>query len=487
MSSIQSIQPLKTHPTARSATLWRRAITGAIIIAVVGFAGACFLATSSHAATVATPEQFFQTSGRFSSFSFFDNNRSGQANSNQQSASDSYGRFDLSMTARPRERWSATITASSLIQFGASNQDSRVGSDSPTAVHPVSRTHLSNLLSIREAYGALRFREDLKLYVGRQALGVAQDALIGSYDRSLNLLAFDGFKLEGGAGFGKLSASYIKLGELSTLGGVGNPASDPETSMILLSLKPKDPSRYIENLELFFSQVLKDETTNDLATDVVIKAGAQNYQQYGLAATGFFSVIKAAFVGVYQNGQIEKTATKDIKIFASMFDIKFSLISEITAPLRLSVSYHVDTGDDLSTTDRQETYQAGFYDYRLYGGKMDVFRWGNLRSFRFDAGWDVNELLLVSVSYIKYLKSRGDVAAKLGWRYDGPGLLSTNTNSSEVDLGQELAVSAEWRFENNTKIGAQVGLMKLGDAFRLGLPTADATVLQTSLSGQLQF
>ena len=146
-----------------------------------------------------------------------------------------------------------------------------------------------------------------------------------------------------------------------------------------------------------------------------------------------------------------------------MFDLMVGYGLPETMGLKLSAGYHMDSGDDASTTDKNEGYQSLFYDRHNYAGLMDVLDWGNLSYFNVNASIMPAEDLEAGLGFYMFSRSKDTGAVTFGQGFNNT---PATTLASGSALGSEVDVFANKAYGPDMKVGARYSMFMPGDALK---------------------
>jgi hypothetical protein len=213
-------------------------------------------------------------------------------------------------------------------------------------------------------------------------------------------------------------------------------------------------------------------------------AGTQNMQHIGATlggdVVGFMYKVTAAF----QFGTFNKTPALEQKQSANMFDLMVGYGLPETLGLKVSAGYHMDSGDDSTTDDKNNTYQGLFYDRHNYAGLMDVVNWGNLTYWNINASIMPMEDLEAGLGFYMFSRSKDTAVTNFG-----RGIASTASvaGTSDKSLGSEIDVFANKSYGPDLKIGARYSMFMPGDAMKNGTVRQDKTAHEGYLQASVAF
>ena len=166
-----------------------------------------------------------------------------------------------------------------------------------------------------------------------------------------------------------------------------------------------------------------------------------------------------------------------------MFDVMVGTGMPETMGLKLSVGYHMDSGDDAAADDKQEAYQTQAYDSHNYAGLMDVVNWGNLSYLSINASLMPMEDTEAGVGLYMFSKSKEN-----GTTSAGPGVIGgAATIGNKKDIGNEIDLWANKSYGNDMKIGARIGMFMPGAAIKDTTAGTDKTVTDFLVQASMGF
>lgn len=388
---------------------------------------------------------------------------------NPANKSDIEGRLKLGVTMRKGENLQAHITLLHGTIFGADKAADATLAN-PTAYNTMST---NNGVLVNQAYGWWKAAEGVTLKAGRFNVEIGGGEFFSADNWKLVPITHEGFQVGFDTSFAAFNAYLIKDKELTPNAGMD---SDPEQHNIILTGDLKNMPEVIKTANLTLVQVSRSENA---------AAGSANAQHIGLTVGG--DIAGFSYKGVYghQMGVGSKTAAGETKLAGNMFDVTVGYGLPETMGLKFWANYHQDSGDDNGADDKNNEYQALYYDSHKYGGAMDMFGWGNLTYWNVGAAIVPAEDLEVGLSLFGFSKTKENGAVNTASNPNHRQTFAGLANKS--DLGMELDVYAAKKYGSSFQIDAHLGAFMPGAAFKDGAPKAEATIMQLMVAGTMMF
>jgi len=291
----------------------------------------------------------------------------------------------------------------------------------------------NNMVDLHEAYLNLEkiFGTPVNFRVGRQELNYGDERLIGSFGWSNNGRAFDGLKF-----------NYAQDG----------------INVDLFRMTIAEDSSVVTNDDVTLTGVYA--TLGGLIPNNTIDLYAINKNGNDSEILNFYTIgarLKGAVAGAdytlevpYQFGEMNDGAGSDLDLSAWAFAAKVGYtIPGAPMNIRIGAEYDYATGDDDSTDDDIDTFQALYPTNHAHFGIGDFTtatnRWSNIQAWSINAGADVIEKLRLYVAY---------------WDYS----LAEENSAGDDDLGSEIDLIATYKYSNNVSIEAGASRFMPDDA-----------------------
>ena len=437
---------------------------------------ALFLAALAVTTTaMAADEVEFKHSGDFRVRYFNDINSTGAESSGQKS--DTTGRFKWNISARKGEKLQGYLSLIHNSQFGA---QATYSGDYDTAT-------TNNLFLVNRAWGWWKATESLSFKVGRFGIEFGDGSIFAENDWDNYATAHEGLLASWDWEFARLALAGIKTHDFPQTLTTAAP-NDPERNVYLLIADVKNVPEAIKLANIHLVQVRSEANAAAGAT-----LTEQNFLQYGLTVGG--DVSNFLYKGTFslQNGSFNKTAALDQKINASMFDVMLGYQMPETMGLKISVGYHMDSGDDAAGaagTGDKKTYQAPYFDNHNYAGLMDVVDWGNLTYYNVNASLMIAEDLELGAGYYMFSRTSADALPTPGKNTRSnitKYATAAEVAEGEKALGSELDVFTNKSYDGGIKIGARFGLFMPGAYWKDGEAKRDKNLMDFMLQGSIPF
>ena len=241
-------------------------------------------------------------------------------------------------------------------------------------------------------------------------------------------------------------------------------AQDPETNATGLLYSHKMMPEFLKRADVHVIKVQKAFTAASTA------GYGQDIIRYGLSLGGDFAMIDWRAVYNAHSGDYivtgNGTAVTKSKADANMMEFELGANFEEFMKSRVYVLYHRDTGDDSTTTDKNEGYQSFFYDKHYNAGLMDVVGWGNLTDIALGYTMAPMDSTTVGLHYHMFSRteSRGAITAGLNGS-DATSNVNTGANAKDK-IGDELDLVATHNYDNGFSMTGRLGMFMPGDALK---------------------
>jgi hypothetical protein len=381
-------------------------------------------------------------------------NKSGSEASAAEQHTDARMKWDMNI--RKGEKLQAHVTLLHNARFGGALPDMNTGTQAS-----YSPTGTQNVLVVNRAWGWWRASDAVSFKVGRIGIEFADGAVFSENDWENVPYAHEGLDIAFDTSFAMFNVYGIKVAEL----GAGGGNSDPETNLYMATADLKNMPQAIKMANIH----LLDYVSNSTGT------GGANWQHVGLTVGGDVAGFMYKVTGAFQFGKSLNDVvapTTEQTLSANMFDVMVGYGLPETMGLKISAGYHMDSGDDSGTDDKNNAYQTLFYDKHNYAGLMDVVEWGNLSYWNINASIMPMEDLEAGVGFYMFSKTKSGGATTFG---RGIAMPAGNTgNTAESDLGSEIDIFANKSYGPDLKIGARYSMFNPGSALK-NVGTGQAT------------
>jgi hypothetical protein len=364
----------------------------------------------------------------------------------------------------------------------------------------------NNMLAVNEAYGTWLVNDDFVLRFGRGGLTMGDGSVISTNDWQPVPTSFDGVLGTYDMDFGRFSAWVIKfsqydngtaalpykvLGNNPATSGAAN--SDPEADAYGLSFDLKRMPEWLKMVNIHVIQNSKDNTPGAFysaayAADPTSRMG-QNILRYGLALGGNAGMFdyKADVAGMNGNyycggsiatGCASTGGVQALSASAMMAQGELGLNFPEFMKARVFAKYHYDSGDSDTAANQTsvKAYDPYFYDRHAGSGNMEVIGWGNLTFYT--AGLSVMPTDQTNVTLQYYYFQKTESAGRMNpGRF---GDMMAFTSDQDDNLGQEVDLIAEHKYDGGFAIMTSVGLFMPGSSVKNGLAEDPAGQLMTA-------
>lgn len=416
----------------------------------------------------------FKNGGEFRVRYENDVNRTGQEASQQQA--NTQARMKWNVTARKGEKTQAFLSLINNTQLG--NGGAGGGANGTMAANTSSADATNatqkNSLIVSRAWGWWKASDSVSLKVGRMGIEIADGAVLAEDDYFAYPTTWEGLNAAFDTGFAALNFWAVKTAENAPA--LNN--SDPETNSYVLSADLKNMPEVVKMANVHLIQTNGDDTG----------AGSQNWQHLGLTFGGDAGAIMYKATAAFQMGSIAKTAATDTKAGGTMFDFMVGYAMPETMGLKLSLGYHMDSGDDNAADDKNEAYQTIAYDSHNYAGLMDVVGFGNLSYFNVNASLMPMEDLEAGLGFYMFSRTK-DNAANTGMNgaIGGANTAITTAGSGKKDLGNEIDLFVNKSYGNDMKIGGRIGMFMPGAGIKDVVAGTDKTLTDFLVQASMGF
>jgi hypothetical protein len=385
-------------------------------------------------------------------------------------------RLKWDMNIRKGEKLQAHVTLLHNARFGgvASTGDYSYGTGVNQGVYD-SADH--NSLLVNRAWGWWRASDAVSFKFGRMGIEFADGAVFAENDWEAVPVTHEGVNVAFDSSFAMFNLYGIKTKEAvasGTGGYAGN--SDPEANFYMLTMDLKNMPSAIKMANIHLIDWMNDGAT--------AATGTTNLQHVGLTLGGDTAGFMYKATAAFQFGTANKTPAVDMKQSSNMFDLMVGYAMPETMGLKVSAGYHMDSGDDSTTTDKNEGYQSLFYDRHNYGGLMDVVQWGNLTYFNLNASVMPMEDLEAGLGFYMFSRTSDKSGVNTG---RGIAIPAGFVASSDKSIGSELDLFANKSYGPDFKIGARYSMFMPGEYLKNGTPKAEKTAHQAYLQASVAF
>ncbi len=242
-----------------------------------------------------------------------------------------------------------------------------------------------NTFMVHEAWFLWKATDTMLLKSGRMSstwgdgLVVSRNdwaAVPNNFDGLMGRFSWDFLDLDVGGG------KLVDLG-ISTPNTVTTSGDDTDKEIVFYGLNAsiKNLPDFFKKLEFLYIHVNADGMP---ARNTFLPGYGVNktytFDHLGVHTKGEFAIVDYRLDAGMQQGK-EKSTT-DIAQTGTMVDLDVAVNFPEMMKARFGAGYHMDSGDDTATLDKNEGYQPLFHDQHSYAGNMNIFGFGNLTSAR---------------------------------------------------------------------------------------------------------
>lgn len=350
-----------------------------------------------------------------------------------------------------------------------------------------------NMILVNRAWGAWKYSNLVNFQFGRIGLEIGDGTVFSENDWDQFPISHDGMIINWEVNFGRFQFFTIKTNEY----GPGFISHDAERNLYGVSLDFKSIPEWIKILNAHFIQVVKDETGTGSASSPPYLAGAKvNEQRVGATLSGdrgrFLYRLSGAYV--FGQGTTQSASTQtNLNISEYMMDSSLGFIWNSSQSFKSTLGFHFDSGSKDLSTEQVHAYESLYYDSHLYGGFMDVIRWGNLTSSNIALSYTPAEDIEIGLTYFYFTRSvSSDLTAASGtsasFTQFGPEYKSLTASPSATELGHEIDLSYKKTFDGGLKFQGVVAGFLPGSALKNATdPKQDRIIFEYFIQANIDF
>lgn len=412
-------------------------------------------------------------------------------------------RFKLGTTFRASEKFSATLTLLNNMTWGSDNLNVADSNGYASGTGDTGRglpngTHNGdNMILVQEAYATWNVSDEFNLRFGRGSFTMADGLVISANDWESTPFAFEGvlghYEMEFGR-FGVWAAKFAEYdrGDRSATGtnppdsGSGTNVSDPEANNYGLSFDLKTMPAWLKMVNVHFIKTTKAVTPNAAGAAAV----GQDITRYGVSVGGDVANFDYHATYAMSGGDFKTFAAKtksDGNMMHFMLGYKFPEFMNS----RVYAIYHSDTGNKSSTADKNETYDAYFYERHANAGLMDIVDWGNLTYYSIGYTLMPMDQMEIGLEYHVFTRSEktsGNNRGVGGTQLTGLGsTLAAPGDTTKNDLGSEIDLVATKKYDAGFQIQARYGMFMPGKAIKLNNTNKADTISELFVEAKMNF
>jgi hypothetical protein len=467
----------------------------------IALALAAFLAFLPNAHAATTSEKQFTPDLEFRLRYIFEDNQSASTSVSPNNGNNVEQRLKVGGQYKFSEKFSVTAHALQAALWGSQDLyvNDKNGNPGAWSSGDASGQHggssTNNVLTVTDAYGSWLVSDDFVLRFGRGGLTLGDGSVISTNDWQPVPTSFDGILGTYDLEFGRFSAWAIKFAQydngmaakLYTLQGgapatSGTPESDPEADAYGVSFDLKKMPEWLKMINLHVIQNTKANTpgaaySGIYAADPTSRMG-QSIIRYGIALGGAASMFdyKADYAGMNGNyycggsiatGCATSSGVQSLSASGYMAQAELGLNFPEFMKARIFAKYHLDSGDDSDYKSQTsvKAYDPYFYDRHTGSGNMEVIGWGNLTFYTAGLSVAPTDQTNVTLQYYYFQKTNAKGRMNPG-RF---GDMMMMTSEQDSNLGQEVDLVAEHKYDGGFTIVTSVGMFMPGSSVKNGL------------------
>jgi hypothetical protein len=175
--------------------------------------------------------------------------------------------------------------------------------------------------------------------------------------------------------------------------------------------------------------------------------GAWGLTTYGLHLKGDVAIVDYRLDAVMQSGK--QKGTTDLTIGGTMYEAEVGAKFPEFMKARVYASYHMDSGDDNTTADKNEGYNPLFYDTHK-GDALDFFKFGNLTAIKVGLNLQPADDTWAGVEYAMFTRSTDKAAAST---------LNSNSNATHLTPTHTATANTEKGLGNESMFGLSITML----------------------------
>jgi len=373
----------------------------------------------------------------------------------------------------------------------------QVGSPGMSGMHSLSldtQAFHQNTLLVQEAWVLWRALDNVVLKVGRQSNTWGEGLVLSRNEWNPVPNNLDALMGRVYLGFMDVDFGGGKFYEEGVESPTSATASDKEINLYGLNISINNLPDFLKKVELTYAHLTGDATSLPTSSNVTVPYSlfpgfvtdqSWGLDHYGVSVKGDFAIIDYRIDYGMQNSKTTKTGNatwtalsrfQNTAQSGSMIDADLGVNFPEMMKARFSVGYHTDSGDDSTTTDKNEAYQPLAHDQHKFAGNMNLFGFGNLTNIRIGASVAPSEHTTVSLAYHMLSRtSDKDTVNVLGPNNgnffalpvqrasSGAGAVS---NTADKDLGNELDLSVKHVYGNGLSMLLNYSMFTTGNYFK---------------------
>ncbi len=312
---------------------------------------------------------------------------------------------------------------------------------------------------IYELYANWLADSGLGFQVGRFLFNSANDKFFSNNLDDAIPTRFDGGLLKYDKDFFNFSGGAFIVSQFQ------NAQLEIETSRLyIVSVDLKIDENLFKNINLSF--ISYDTVENTFVELNNFTFPEKSFTMYAVSLTGDYGPFFYTADAGLQQGTND---TADQTVDGSMFDAKLGYTIHVPSKSNIYVAGHIDSGDESSTAEVDESYNPLFYNHFVNGGRMNLLGWGNLTSFTAGVSRQFTDNVNVQLEYIKFLRTTAEAginglsptgltALTIDESGNNTGPYNNNLNSSNKNIGDEVDLVIDYKSGVGLKFQSITGL-----------------------------
>lgn len=317
-----------------------------------------------------------------------------------------------------------------------------------------SNTTEDNALIVNEAKASWQISDEMMASFGRGSYTVADGTVVASNEWEQVQKAFDG-------GIYSYDHEMARISLFGVRGATSANTARNYGNFTGLSVDFKALPEFLKMANLHYISVKRDDGVN-----IGVALGEEDTSRIGLTLGGDTAGVDYRLTYAMYDGETSTTSgIAPTDVSATMLDAEVGYSMPETMNLRVSVLYHMDSGDDNAADTESNTYSGFHYDAHNNAGLMDVLGWGNLTYLKAAVTLDPSENMTVGLAYYMFTATEAVDASY------GPGatpgistaLIAANGANTEDELGSEIDLWVTHRYTSNFSITGWYSMFAAGD------------------------
>lgn len=383
-------------------------------------------------------------------------NASGNKDAQPGTLNDFEHRAKIGMGFRANEKFSAGFSLLHNAYWGQSDPGV-TGSGTGDSANGINdgTDNAENMVLVHEAYGTWMAADDLSLKFGRQTFAFGDGSVMDVNDWERVPYAFEGLSANYEMEMGTVKAWAFQMAQFTGVSGgaygsSGSSESDPHHNTYGLSFDVKGMPEMIKVANI---HVIKD---NKATTPGSSTQNGLDALRYGATVGVGMSAMDAKVTYARHEGDtIAQTtnggATTKSDREGEMWNIDLGYTMEAMMNMRIGAFFHKDSAN----------YDKYFAELHENSGMMDLVEWGNLTYYGLQVTMSPMDSTTAGLSFHMMKKTDEGTGVTIGNDSHFSG-----APAAEEDLGNQINLWAEHKYDGGFSAVARVGHFMPGDAFK---------------------